>query len=275
MNKHALVISLLLAAVATLGACQGRDPLISQLNEDAVIEPPPPPPPPEIRTLGERRLFGTLPIENRFEDPLLTFTGTGWFAYSDSFNEYPTIKRQVGASPTQTPFVKIVGPETPSGTVLLGQVKTTTAPMHLEMWVGRDGDGASFDSVDVVLAGVFAGQGEGGVEFVADESTRTSVEGRTWVKFTADVDSGPVGWSYVIAGDSVRENTVYFGGAAAVALDANANTALHALPKRALTAKERALVEATQERTRTLAAPRRDTRPSPLPGVPAAALTQR
>jgi len=267
-------LALTLGVVGTLAttvACEGRDPLISQQNEDAIIEPPPPPPPPEVRTLGTKKLFGTLPIENRFEDPLMTFSGTGWFGFANDFQSYPAMVRQVGPSATQTPFMRIAAAENPSGTTLIGQVKTATTPLHVEVWIGRDGDGASFDTMDISLAGLFVEGGENAVPLAPDEASRLDVEGRTWVKFTADVDSGPLGWSWLLVSDADTAQTFYVGGAAAVDLDAaSANTALRLSSKRAVTAREKRMIAEVQERTRTLGTNpnKRDLRPAALPGLP-------
>lgn len=260
-----IALGLLAIVVLSLG-CEGRDPLVTLRNEEAIIVPPPPPPPPEVRTMGERRLFGTMPVANRFQDPLMTFTGTGWFAFANSNDRYPNIARLVGPSPTQTPFVKISGEDNPTGATLLGQLKTATTSLHAEVWLGRDGDAASFESVEVALAGLFVG-GEGSVVFQQDDASRTVIDGRTWTRFTADLDEGPVGWAYLIAGDTDTENTLYIGGPAAVDLDLGAGAALVSSPKRAMTAREKQLVTLVQEKTRTLAGPT-TTRPAPVPGIP-------
>lgn len=271
MNRlnRTLTLSLSLV-VATLGttACEGRDPLIAQRNEDAVIPPPPPPPPPEVRTLSSKRLFGTLPIENRFEDPLLTFSASGWFGFANDFNSYPVMVRQVAASPTQTPFLRIGAAENPAGVTVIGQVKTATTPLHVEVWIGRDGDGASFDTMDISLAGLFVQGGEGAVPLAADEASRVDVEGRTWMKFTADLDSGPLGWSWLLASDTDASNTFYVGGPAAVDLDVTTpGAALRLASKRAITEREQRMIAEVQEKTRTFSA-KRDVRPAALPGVP-------
>ena len=254
------------AALCSVG-CEGRDPLVTLRNQEAVIVPPPPPPPPpvpEVRTLGTRRLFGTMPIDNRFQDPLMTFSGTGWFAFANA-NVYPTVVRQVGASPTQTPFVKMAGADNPSGVTLLGQLKTTTTALHTEVWLGRDGDAAGFESVEVSLAGLFV-SGEQIVALQQDEASHTVIEGRTWSRFTADLSEGPVGWAYLMATDTDAAATLYFGGPTAVDLDVGAGAAIVSSSKRALTANEKRLIAMVQEKTRTLAPPA-SARPTPFPGM--------
>ena len=266
MTKLSSVFAL--ALVVSTVACEGRDPLIQQKNDDAIIEPPPPPPPPEVRTLSSKRLFGTMPIENRFLDPLITFSGSGWFGFANDFNSYPVMVRQVGASPTQTPFLRIAAEENPAGATVIGQVKTATTPLHVELWVGRDGDGASFDTMDISLAGLFVQGGEAAVPLVADEASRSDVNGRTWMKFTAQLDSGPVGWSWLLASDTNTSNTFYVGGPVAVDLDAaTPGTALRLASKRAITASEQRMNAEVQEKTRTFASTP-DARPAALPGIP-------
>lgn len=267
-SSAALALALVIVTLGAGSACEGRDPLVAQRNDDAVIEPPPPPPPPAVRTLGTTRLFGTLPIENRFEDPLLTFSGSGWFGFSNDFNSYPVMVRQVGASPTQTPFLRVAAEDNPAGATVIGQVKTATTPLHVELWVGRDGDGASFETMDVSLAGLFVQGGEAAVQLVADEASRVDVKGRTWMKFTADIDSGPVGWSWLLASDTEAGNTFYVGGPAAVDLDVvTPGAALRLASKRTITASEKRMIGEVQEKTRTFAA-KPAARPAALPGVP-------
>lgn len=285
-TKHltllAFVSSLTVTMTVTV-ACEGRDPLVTQRNAAAVIEPPPPPPPPQVRQLGTKRLFGTMPVENRFLDPLLTFSGSGWFGFANDFNSYPMMVRQVSAtaSPTQTPFLAVPAAENPSGATVIGQVKTATTPLHIELWVGRDGNGdgngngngASFDTMDISLAGLFVTGGEQAVPLVADESTRRDVEGRTWMKFTADLDQGPLGWSWLLATDASANSSFYVGGAVATDLDlaANPNTALRmTTTKRALTASQKRMIAEVQEKTRNLdvAVAKRDVRPAALPNAP-------
>lgn len=279
MNMTKLSFTLLASIVAlTMGtACEGRDPLVTQRNDDAIIEPPPPPPPPQVRQLGTKRLFGTLAIENRFLDPLLTFSGSGWFGFANDFNSYPTMVRQVDAtsSPTQSPFLAVPAEGNPSGATIIGQVKTATTPLHVEVWAARDGEGddVSFDTMDISLAGLFVTGGENAVPLVADESTRTVLGGRTWMKFTADLDQGPLGWSWLLAGDTEAGNTFYVGGAVAADLDvaANPSTALRlTTTKRALTMSEKRMIAEVQEKTRNLDATiaKRDVRPAALPNAP-------
>lgn len=265
MSKHQRAVGLVIVVGLALTGCEGRDPLVSVKNAEAVIVPPAPPTPPEVRTLGTRRLFGTMPVANRLQDPLMTFTGTGWFAFANSNDRYAVVARQVGASPTQTPFVKMVGADNPTGATLLGQLKTATTALHVEVWLGRDGDAASFDSVDLLLAGLFVA-GENAVPLALDDASRTVIEGRTWARFTADLDEGPVGWAYLMAGDNDNDATLYVGGPVAVDLDVGAGAAIVSSSKRALTTRERRLITALQEKTRTLASPP-STRPAPLPGM--------
>ena len=47
------------------------------------------------------------------------------------------------------------------------------------------------------------------MELVQDEASRTIVDGRTWIKMTADLDQGPVGWAYLFASDNDIASTLY------------------------------------------------------------------
>lgn len=260
-NQPVVVIVTLFATCApvivALPGCQGRDPAaVKEANEDIIIEPPPPPPPPEVRTLGSRRLFGTMPIENRFEDPLMTFSGSGWFGFSNDFQSYPAMVRQVGASATQTPYLRIAAEDNPAGATVIGQVKTASTPLHVEVWIGRDGDGASFSSLEVSLLGLFADGNENALVLEEDPESHVDVEGRTWAKFAADIDSGPLGWSWLLASDTDASQTFYVGGPVAVDLGdgdgVNPGAALRLASKRAITERESRMLREVQERTRNL-----------------------
>jgi hypothetical protein len=271
-----LPLALALPLVISTVACEGRDPLVSQRNRDAVIEPPPPPPPPpppEVRTLGTKRLFGTMPAANRFEDPLMTGSGFGsWFGYANDFSDYAISARQVRvtASPTQTPFFRVGAEENPRGATILAQLKTASTPLHIEVWIGRDGDGASFNTMGIALVGLFPNGEEVATELAADESTRVDIEGRTWIKFSADLNNGPLGFSMFLISDNEAGNTFYIGGPVAADLDVGApNTALRFASSRAVTEFEARVVAAARDTTRHLAATaKRDVRPAALPGVP-------
>ncbi|OGQ22634.1 MAG: hypothetical protein A2138_12635 [Deltaproteobacteria bacterium RBG_16_71_12] len=233
--------------------CPGRDPLVTQRNADAVIEDPPPPPPPTVRQLTTRPLFGTLPVENRFLDPLLTFTASGWFAFSDAFNDAPIVHRVVASSPTSTPFLKI-DPAENDHAVLLGQLKSARSALHIELWLGRDGDASSFDSVEVSVAGLFAGTGESTTQLRAIGDV-LELGARSWQRFAVDLAEGPIGWSYLMAGDTASEEVLYIGGPAAIDLEGAPSALLgSAAPTlhRPLTTRERAMIAAVQERTRSL-----------------------
>ncbi|MBI1944109.1 MAG: hypothetical protein HYS27_00350 [Deltaproteobacteria bacterium] len=251
MNRLALSLSLLIVVCA----CRGRDPDVGKLP---VVEPKPP-----ARTLTRRALFGAMPVENRFQDPLITFSGTGWFAFGSGYS-WPTSYRRVDqSSPTGTPVLVLPGPENNGGVTALGQLKTARTPLHLETWLGREeGGGDDFSGVDVSLVGLFADGEERAVSLTIDESSRQVLGGVAWARFTADLDEGPVGWAYFMAGDG-NEETLLLTGAVAVDLPAQAGAAFGFSKPRAPSARERELAAAARERSQQLAlAPRpRPSRP--------------
>ncbi len=260
----ALACALLGATVVT--GCQGRDPLVAR-NDDATVTPPPPP---HVRALQHKKLFGTMPVDNRFQDPLVTFTGTGWYGFSNDFRSYGDIERVVAPSPTQTPFLLMSKSGNPQGATVIGQLKSSTKPLHVEVWLGRAGEDGNFDHADAEFAGLFVEGGEQTVPLAADESSRTVIDGRTWERFTADLAEGAVGWAALLVTDNApsadTRESLFVGGPVAVDVPGDAGAALVSSPKRALTVHERALLDALRERTRTLAAPKAP-RPSPLPAV--------
>lgn len=250
MNRIALSLLPVLAVIA----CTGRDPDVARVP---VVEPEPP-----ARTLERRALFGAMPIENRFQDPLITFSGTGWFAFGEGY-QWPTSYRRVDqSSPTGTPILVLPGPENRGGITALGQLKTARTPLHLEAWLGREeGGGEDFSGVDVSLVGLFASGQEDAVSLALDEGSRQVKGGVSWARFTADLEEGPVGWAYFMAGDG-NEETLLLTGALAVDVPAQAGAAFVFSQRRAPSARERELAAEARERTQQLAlAPR--PRPSP------------
>ncbi|MCC7070323.1 MAG: hypothetical protein IT383_03310 [Deltaproteobacteria bacterium] len=250
MNRLALIVSLLVIQ----GACKGRD---ADVGKVPVVEPEPP-----ARTLERRALFGDLPVENRFQDPLITFSGSGWFAFGSGYS-WPTSYRRVDqSSPTGTPTLVLPGPENRNGVTALGQLKTARAPLHVESWLGREeGGGDDFSDVDVAVVGLFASGQEDAVSLAIDEASRQVKSGVSWVRFTADLEEGPVGWAYFMAGDNNNE-TLLLTGAVAVDVPAQAGALLRFAPRRASTERERELAARARERTQELAlAPR--ARPTP------------
>lgn len=237
-----------MVALGALSACRGRDPHVGEL-------PPPeePPPPPSVRTLGHSAsLFGAMPVENRFQDPLLTFTGAGWYTYANDYRSYGTVVRVVGPSPTGTPYLLAREGDNPQGVTVLGQLKTSQAPLHVEAWLAVEGEGADFAGFDVQLAGLYADGAEGVVALLPDASSLVVRDGLTWQRFSVDVDAGPIGWAMVLATAPV---TFAFGGPVAVDLPPLANAARVGAARRPLGERERLLVEAVRERSRTLALP--------------------
>jgi hypothetical protein len=261
--------SLAAALTAALAGCPGRDPSAFRSGDEDPVEPGPIEPGPDLRTASARPLFGTMPVENRILDPLMTMTGSGWFGFANDFRSYPTIDRRVAASPTGTPFFEVRGEANRAGATLLGQVKVARIPLHLEVWIGRSGEEAELGFVHVALAGLFADEGERAVDLEPDPASRVVIDGNAWVRFRADLDEGPVGWAYLMAADASRTPvTVLIGGAVAIERDPQANAALVPPVKRSLRQSEARLVEAVREKTRQLAAPRAPV-PPPLPGLPA------
>lgn len=271
----ALAPPLVLAAcLGLLGGCPGRDAGIAALNEGVDGGPTPVDPVAEGRTLGRRALFGSLPVDNRFEDPLMTLSGTGWFAMANDFRSYPTVFRRVAPSPTQTPWLEVPGEENRErgGASVYGQLKADPVPLHVEVWLGRPGNDARLGAVRVLLTGLFVGSGEAGVDLAPDDSDegRVLLDDTTWFRFRADLEEGPVGWAGLFIGDESEEpRTLFVGGAAAVDLEPLPGAALRSAPKRALSDDERRLIDAVRDKTRTLAPPRAP-RPAPLPGLPPA-----
>lgn len=255
MNRVARPLTLSLALLGLVGACQGRDPDVGKLP---VVEPEPP-----ARTLERRALFGTMPVDNRFQDPLITFSGSGWFAFGSGYS-WPTSYRRIDhTSPTGTPILVLPGPENRGGVTALGQLKTARAPLHVEAWLGRDeGGGDDFSGVDVALVGLFASGAEDAVSLALDEGSRQVQGGVSWARFTADLEEGPVGWAYFMAGDT-NEETLLLTGAVAVDLPAPPGALFAFADRRAPTARERDLAARARDRTQELALAPRPAPPRP------------
>lgn len=246
-----LTLALLVSVGAALTGCRGRDP---HANDPVTPQEGEGEPEPTVRTLERGgRLFGTMPLDNRFQDPLLTFTGAGWYTYANDYRSYGNVVREVAQSPTGTPYLLARKDDNPRGVTILGQLKTSRAPLHVEMWAGAEGGNGDFGDFELQFAGLFADGSEKILALQGDESSRVVLGDRTWQRFSVDVEEGPIGWSMVLA---TAPASFALGGPVAVELPAMPNAALVGAAGRPLNDHERLLVQAVRERTRTLALPR-------------------
>jgi hypothetical protein len=270
MNR--LMISVVVVVAAA--ACAGRDPDIGVYVEptDGGTLPNPDNAP---RQLVTKKLFGTMPVENRVEDPLMTMTGSSWSAYPNNFRAYPTVYRRAAPSPTGTPYFDVPGAEDDSnraaaGAIVIGQVKVSRGPLHAEIWIGRPGVDVDIGAVGASLTGLFVDGSESSVDLTLDESAKVVVDNKTWVRLSADLDEGPVGWAAIIAGDaSDTPRQAFVGGAVVVDLPPNPNAVVVPGKKRAWSERERAWMNALREKNQRFTPPPAP-RPSPVPGVPRA-----
>jgi hypothetical protein len=195
-----------------------------------------------VRHLVKQSLFGTMPIENRVQDPLMTFTATGWLAFADD-GSAATVLHVVDESPTHTPFLSLPAAQNLAGASIVGEVKTEQTPLHVEVWLGCDDAHCDPAAPGASFIGVVAGGGETSTDLTAGPSTHIRINGRTWEKLSAEIPSGGLGWSFLLS------RAPYLCGAVVVDVPANANADLASTPSRVVNDHERAMLRAVRDRT--------------------------
>jgi hypothetical protein len=184
--------------VAGLAACPGRDPSIAKKNDDAISEgegeggegegEP-------VRTLGVLPLFGTLPVDNRFMDPLFTTGSNAWFSFGEDF-QAASFYLNDEETPTRTRAIELAGPrDQPTGVYMLTLYKSAAGPQTVSVWLGRAGAETDFSDVEIAVSGMFSDGSESGVNLEPDDATVRVIGQISWVQFSATLEDGPIGWA--------------------------------------------------------------------------------
>jgi hypothetical protein len=256
MTIHKIHTSLSLSLVLSLfavSACEGRDPAISTMNEKAFTggEGEGEGEGEAVRQIVQRDLFGTLPVENRFIDPLFTLSGNGWFAVSANFQEYASVYLRPVQTPTQTRALEIAGSsENPSGTALIGSYKSSRARQTVAVWVGRDASLPALDDVTASIIGLFVDGGEQSVDLTPDTASEQRIGDTIWTQLSATLEEGPIGWGTFYL-ESQADDAILVAGALAVdAAPSGSNALVRVARTRALDTQETIALQVLKDRMR-------------------------
>jgi hypothetical protein len=237
----------------SLASCQGRDPAISLMNEEALGgegegEG-------EVRQLDTQAMFGTLPLENRFMDPLLSFADSyfAWMAIAIGFPAPAHLYARVIETPTRTGALELSGRLlNPNGVFLIGQYKSARAPHTVSVWIGRARSSDALDDVRASVLGLYMDGREAGVDLAFEPDTEQRFGDRIWTRMSVTLDEGPIGWGSLFI-ESLRDDATFVAGPLALDVepgpaDARARVAV----RRALDLRERTALQIVHERSRDL-----------------------
>ncbi len=147
-----------------------------------------------LRRLVSRRLFGQMPVDNRFVDPTFTQVGyTGWVPLDYDTYEYATTFAYHHRTPTDAPGLVLRRQPGASYGTLMGTAKSASGPVQVSLWVGVP-RGSDSTAPQVRLLGIWP-DGGSSVDLEADEDTATQTLGDVvWTFWKADLDEGAIGW---------------------------------------------------------------------------------
>ena len=157
-----------------------------------------------LRTLGERRLFGDMPLDNQVYDPSFSLLdGSGWTAMGRSMWDYGQVIREYRArTPTGQPVLHVPVRRNPAELRVSGTVRGLPVTLSTSVLVGREvGDeDEELEQVNASLVGLFRGATfEESVDLALDEAEDPVVlEGITWRRMSAVIPEGPIGWAQLV-----------------------------------------------------------------------------
>lgn len=238
-TRSHLLTSLVALPLVVIG-CGGRDPELSRKNDDALVAIGEGEGEGEgVRQLVPQALFGDLPVENRFLEPLFTLAGSGWFAYTADFSKHAVFYTRAVPTPSKTRALELAGTDrNRSGSLLLGQYKSGRGPQLVSVWVGHDAALTELEAVSISVFGTFVGSGEQSVDLAPDAASAVTIGTTRWVQFSVALDDGPLGWATLMV-QSLGASAVLVAGPLAESVDASPAQALvRRAPLRASTATE-------------------------------------
>lgn len=212
-----------------------------------------------LRSLVARRLFGDMPLDNRFHDPGFTMLdGTGWMPI-DYANEVinQVARAHLARTPTDQPALHLwAPPEAPVATVF-GEAKGASGPMVVSIWLGRpDGQDPTVDS-EAALFGLFLDGTPSAVDLALDsDPAPVTLDGRAWHRLSVQLTDGPVGFCYLSVSNR-GDHPLYLTAPVLTAVDAQRDLiSAHLGKRRPLRAAEAsALRAATEHKRRQLGGP--------------------
>ncbi|RLB61336.1 MAG: hypothetical protein DRI90_11620 [Deltaproteobacteria bacterium] len=152
-----------------------------------------------LRSLVDRKLFGTMPLGNRFHDPGFTMLdGSGWMPIDYTYEVINQIARaHLARTPGGQPALRLWPPPSHPEATVVGEAKGAAGPIVVSVWFGRaDGQDPAIDS-GATLIGLFLDGTPSGVDIALDtDPAPITLDGMRWQRLSTQLDDGPVGFSY-------------------------------------------------------------------------------
>ncbi|MBW2455731.1 MAG: hypothetical protein JRI68_14535 [Deltaproteobacteria bacterium] len=212
-----------------------------------------------LRSLVDRKLFGDMPLDNRFHDPTFTMLdGTGWMPIDYANEVINQISRaHLARTPGDQPALRLGPPPSAPVATVVGEAKGAKGPTVVSLWLGRpDGQDPAADS-EAALIGLFMDGTPSAVDLALDsDPAPVTLDGRRWHRLSAQLADGPVGFCYLRVSNR-GDHPLYLTAPVLVAVDAQRDLiSAHQGKRRPLRpAEARALQAATEHKRRQLGGP--------------------
>lgn len=201
--------TLTLSALGTLLlllACPGRTSYPLPPQKDAAVDggqidagPPP------LRTLGDRPLFGSMPLANRFLDPqFVQIDAVGWMVFYED-ERWAMVKRlTLAPTPTAQPALALPPGGAGRAAVVAGVAKSVKGPLQLSVWVGRSvGIMGPLAQMSAAFVGLYP-QGDVLAVDLGEDASAAPFDGAgyTWNRLLVRIDDGPLAWGQLVVTNS-------------------------------------------------------------------------
>jgi hypothetical protein len=249
---------LVLAGLATTG-CYGDE----QLNPVPLTTAPTGEPDggtgdagPPLRSLVARKLFGTMPLDNRFHDPGFTMiNGTGWMPYDYDYDTMNQVARaHLARTPGNQPALRLWAPTPHPEASVVGEAKGAAGPVVVSIWLGRTAGQNPTDKSGASLLGLFLDDTPGAIDLAPDtQPAPVTLDGLSWQRLSVQCTDGPVAVTYLRVVNSA-EHPLYLTSPILVPVDEQRDlSSTHSGRRRALrTAETKALRAAAEHKRRQL-----------------------
>jgi len=155
---------------------------------------------PALRSLVDHKLFGDMPLDNRFHDPGFSMLdATTWMPIDYAEEVLNQISRvHLAQTPGGMPALRLWAPVAAPVATVTGEAKGAVGPTVVSLWLGRpDGQDPAVDS-EATLMGLFLDGTPSAVDLVLDtDPAPVTLGALRWQRLSAQLSDGPVGFCYL------------------------------------------------------------------------------
>ena len=274
-----------LRGLALLGALVLVWPATTGCDSESSLEPPAPTAPEDagadaggaggdagadagpLRQLTSKRLFGLSPVENWVMDANLTaVNGSTWWAATYPGWGPAQLTPVFQRTPADQPALRLTLVDGAVGSVM-GWAKSPGQAAEASVWLGRQGQSASFVQSQAVLLGMFIGVGDAAVDLEMDEATDpVTLDGVTWQRWSAVITDDMAGWAHVLVSEGSSLPLFFSSPALVVLAEQSRRQGRPWATPRPRRAHEKQAIADRERRVRR--PPKRTGRPLPMRGEP-------